>query len=381
MTKYSILIVDDDKKVLEQLERELKVRGFGVATALSGDEGLEILKTFPAKLVISDQVMPKMSGTEFLAKVKGKYPDVVTIILSGYSEKEYIMDALNKAGAYQYLLKPWNKEELIHQVTRALRLYHAEAEQRRLAEANARLLKKISRLEMFSLAGSFSQALYERFNPYVIGLLAASRSGNADTANIATIIHKLGKLGMLQSLSDQECVSFHNVDVVPLLKKWVSEARKLASEVEFVEEYEQNLPFLQLNAEHFGIAVKALIENAVIFNNKKSAKKVFVRAKRARQGNEDFVRIEVEDNGPGVDEALGEKIYYPLETTHPQESGGALTDLGEYNFGRSHHVGLGLSIAQLLVTHQNGLLDFESEKGKGTVFSIRIPPVPEEIKR
>lgn len=382
LTKYSILIVDDEKKVLEQLERELKLKGFRVASALSGEEGIEILKKSPAKLVISDQVMPKMNGTEFLTKVKEKYPDVITMILSAYSEKEYIMDALNKAGAYQYLLKPWNTEELIQRITQALQFYHERAERQRLAEANARLLKKISRLEMFSLAGNFSRTLYERFEPYLLELMAASlKSGAGRAGSVTTIIHKLGKLGMLQSTSDHECVSFHNTDVVSLLKNWVTEARALASEVEFVEDYKQDLPPLLLSEEHFSIAIKALIENAIIFNNKKGTKKVFVRAKRTRLGEEDFVQIEIEDNGPGVNEALGEKIYYPLETSHTQDSSNAMVDLNEYNFSRSHHIGLGLSIAQWCITNHDGLLDYRSEKGKGTIFVVRIPVAPEDIKR
>lgn len=389
LTKYNILIVDDEKTVLSQLEQILKLNGFRVAAALSGDEGLEILKTFPAKLVISDQVMPKMSGTEFLTKVKERHPAIVTMILSGFSEKEYIMDALNKAGAYQYLLKPWNADELIHRVTQALQFYHLQAERRRLAEANQRLLKKMSLLENFSLVGDFSEAFYARFFPLMRMLIKEGSlrpestliGGSNNYLILASIISKLGKLGMLKTLDEQKNFQFSKKNVTPILRDCVSEARKLADGVEFIEEYDKDLPEILVHPGLFDVAIKALIENAVIFNNG-SKKKVIVRARRIQDGPEDFVMLEVEDNGPGIRKEMKGKIFSPLASTHPQEAGEArIEDLGDYNFGYYYHVGLGLPIARWCVTHHDGILDFRGEEGKGSTFFIQIPTEQTDLKQ
>lgn len=84
--KHKVLVVDDEHSVHKQLHTELRLAGFDVQSAESGESGLAMLETFPAKLVLSDQKMKGMSGTEFLAEVKQRYPHVVTMILSAYSD-------------------------------------------------------------------------------------------------------------------------------------------------------------------------------------------------------------------------------------------------------------------------------------------------------
>src|SRR3989338_10762430 len=123
--KYDILIVDDEAAILDDLRSLLNLRGFTVHTATSGEKGLELLKNLPAKLVISDQKMPGgMSGTEFLCKVRESYPDVITMVISGFTEPEYFLGAMNDAKASCYIVKPWKKPDLLNRVTQALSVYH-----------------------------------------------------------------------------------------------------------------------------------------------------------------------------------------------------------------------------------------------------------------
>ncbi len=351
-----------------------------------------MLEQVPAKLIISDQKMdPGMRGTEFLAKVKARHPHVVTMILSAFAESEYIMDALNKAGAYQYITKPWNADELIHKVKQALRFYHSEAERRRLAEANQRLLKKMAFLETFSLVGDFSEALYARFSPLLATLmkdavLKAESSGlkGLDNHRVSSaIISRLGQLAMMATLESQKDLQLKRQEIVPILKSCVSEARQQVKDVEFVEEYDKHLPELVIYPELFQVSIKALIENAVIFNKDSKEKKVIVRAKRVQQDDEDLVVVQVEDNGPGIGEDLKGKVFTPLHSTYPQEAsaGEIMPELGYYNFGYYYHVGLGLPIAKWCVTRHDGLLDFSSEAGKGSTFFIQIPTEQADLKQ
>jgi DNA-binding NtrC family response regulator len=74
-------------------------------------------------MVISDQRMPKMSGTEFLAALKTKYPDVLRIILSGYTEVDSITESINKGHIYKFLSKPWNDHNLKLEIKQALEQY------------------------------------------------------------------------------------------------------------------------------------------------------------------------------------------------------------------------------------------------------------------
>ena len=109
--KHSILYVDDDADNLLAF-RSVFRRFLKVYTANGGDEAIEILKEKPIHLLLSDQRMPKMTGVELCSNVMESHPDTVRIIVTGYSEMQPIMDAMNDGKVARYIMKPWNVEEL-----------------------------------------------------------------------------------------------------------------------------------------------------------------------------------------------------------------------------------------------------------------------------
>lgn len=135
-SKHSVLCVDDEQNILNSLKRLLRKEPYNVFTASSGPEGLEILKENEVHVVMSDQRMPEMSGTEFLATVKEKYPDTVRIVLTGYTEVDAITDSVNKGHVYKFFLKPWNDDSLKLEIRKALEQYD-------LVEANRTLDRKV----------------------------------------------------------------------------------------------------------------------------------------------------------------------------------------------------------------------------------------------
>ena len=139
--KYSILCVDDEKSILNALKRLLRKEGYQLFFASSGMEGLEKLKANKVQMVISDQRMPHMSGTEFLAEVKAHYPDVLRIILTGYSDIDSITQSINEGHIYKFFFKPWNNQRLKIEIREAL-------EQLDLAETNRRLDETIVKQNM-----------------------------------------------------------------------------------------------------------------------------------------------------------------------------------------------------------------------------------------
>ena len=108
-----LLLVDDEENVLMSLKRILRREGYKVLTASSAEEGLEVMGQYEVNVVLSDQRMPGMSGVEFLRRVKTMHPDVVRMILSGYTEIGTLTDAINKGEIYQFITKPWENEALI----------------------------------------------------------------------------------------------------------------------------------------------------------------------------------------------------------------------------------------------------------------------------
>ena len=122
-TKPRMLVVDDEPDNLDLLYRTFR-RDFNVLRAESGQEALEILAAQgEVAVIISDQRMPEMKGTEFLSKTLPDFPDTVRIILTGFTDFEDLVDAINGGQVYRYITKPWDPDELKHVVAQAANTY------------------------------------------------------------------------------------------------------------------------------------------------------------------------------------------------------------------------------------------------------------------
>jgi DNA-binding NtrC family response regulator len=119
----TLLIVDDEAHVLSALNRLLRREGYRVLTANSGHEGLELLSTNAVQVIISDQRMPGMSGSEFLNIVKDLYPDTIRIVLSGFADLDAVTDSVNRGAVFKFLTKPWDDDLLREHVRDAFRRY------------------------------------------------------------------------------------------------------------------------------------------------------------------------------------------------------------------------------------------------------------------
>ncbi|MBI5923669.1 MAG: EAL domain-containing protein [Betaproteobacteria bacterium] len=107
-----LLLVDDEANILSALKRLLRRDGYQILTAASAEEGLELLARHKVGVLLSDQRMPGMSGTEFLSRVKVMYPNIIRMILSGYTDVNSITEAINRGEVYKFLTKPWEDEPL-----------------------------------------------------------------------------------------------------------------------------------------------------------------------------------------------------------------------------------------------------------------------------
>jgi EAL domain-containing protein (putative c-di-GMP-specific phosphodiesterase class I)/CheY-like chemotaxis protein len=123
----TLLLVDDEPGICAALTRMLRRDGYKILTAASGSEGLEVLAVNPVQVIISDQRMPGMSGTELLDIVKQLYPDTVRIILSGYTDLDVVTESVNRGAVFKFLTKPWDDALLREQVRDAFRRYRPES--------------------------------------------------------------------------------------------------------------------------------------------------------------------------------------------------------------------------------------------------------------
>ncbi len=157
--KHTLLLVDDEESITKSLKRLFRNEGYEIHTASSGQEGLDLIKEIgkPFSLIISDQRMPGMTGAEFLEQAKKILPKAIRILLTGYSDMDAIVDAINKGEIYRYLTKPWNDNDMLLQVRQSLMQYELKVENRRLLT-----LIKNQNLELRELNKNLEKKVEER---------------------------------------------------------------------------------------------------------------------------------------------------------------------------------------------------------------------------
>jgi two-component system response regulator HupR/HoxA len=132
MSQPTILIVDDEPRSVESLARILG-DDFEVKTAVDIAAATAVLEHDWVQIVLCDQRMPEMTGVEFLKQVRERWPEVVRIIISGYTDTDDVIGGINEAGIYQYITKPWQPEQLILTLKNASRLFGLQRENEQLS--------------------------------------------------------------------------------------------------------------------------------------------------------------------------------------------------------------------------------------------------------
>jgi putative nucleotidyltransferase with HDIG domain len=132
MEQHTVLFVDDEVNILKAVQRLLRHEPWKVLVASRAKEALAILDGEPAQVVITDQRMPEMSGVDLLSVIRERHPDVVRMMLTGYTEINVAVDAINRGAIYRLITKPWNDEELKATIRQALEQHELRHEIKRL---------------------------------------------------------------------------------------------------------------------------------------------------------------------------------------------------------------------------------------------------------
>lgn len=150
MSYQKIIVVDDEPANLRLLERLFR-HDYEVITAESGEEALRLLSQHDATLIITDQRMPGMTGVELLKRTATVRPHMVRIILTGYTDVETLVEAINSGHVYKYVTKPWNNEELRLTVSRALEHYETNKARHEFEMINQRLTTRLREIQELSI--------------------------------------------------------------------------------------------------------------------------------------------------------------------------------------------------------------------------------------
>lgn len=147
--KFSILYVDDEPQNLISFKATFR-RDYTIYTATSGLEGIEIMRNNNVQLIITDQRMPEMTGVQFLEKTLSDYPDAIRMVLTGFSDVEAIIDAINNGQVFRYITKPWDETELRMTIENARQFYSLQQKNKRLVvELHQKVMEQEKTLKLF----------------------------------------------------------------------------------------------------------------------------------------------------------------------------------------------------------------------------------------
>jgi diguanylate cyclase (GGDEF)-like protein/PAS domain S-box-containing protein len=130
--RQTVLLLDDEPSIRAALQRLFRLDSYQVLTAETAEQAFDLLAIHPVQVIISDQRMPGMHGTDFFSRVKKMYPDTIRIILSGHADLESVLNAINRGEIYRFYTKPWDDQilrENIHEAFRYHELLHGGADQ------------------------------------------------------------------------------------------------------------------------------------------------------------------------------------------------------------------------------------------------------------
>jgi response regulator RpfG family c-di-GMP phosphodiesterase len=144
---YKLLIVDDELPNIRLLERLFR-HDYFCLTASSGEEAINLLDQHEVAVIITDQRMPQMTGIELLKKSADRRPHMVRILLTGYTDLEALVEAVNCGLVYMYVSKPWNNDDLKLRVGRAVEHYENNKRQHSLASTNERLTTRLKEMKL-----------------------------------------------------------------------------------------------------------------------------------------------------------------------------------------------------------------------------------------
>jgi len=232
MSEHTVLFVDDEVNILKAVQRLLRHENMRVLCAARAQEALDLLSRNPAQVVVTDQRMPEMSGVDLLSSVRERHPDIVRMMLTGYTEMTIAVDAINRGEIFRLITKPWNDDELKATLRQACDHYDLKQEIRRLNQVtreqnfklqdmNRNLEEKVRertkqlaekhqelRLAYVQTIGALAEAVdakdaYTRGHSERVGVYAskvASEMGFPkefiERVYIAGLLHDVGKIGV-----------------------------------------------------------------------------------------------------------------------------------------------------------------------------------------
>ena len=380
-----ILIVDDDRVILELASIILRSDGYGVRTAGDGIQALTLLDKEPFELVLLDFMMPGKDGLEVLGEIKDKFPDVAVIIFTGMGSEDIAVRAM-KSGAADYIMKPFRNHDLLDRTAQVLRSRRLELHNRELLAERERHLHEIEQwnLELERRVFEKSQEL-ESANAEImqaeklatLGHLAAGLTHEIrnplNSINLFAQILKNNQDAPPQSVEFLERIQSEIDRIDNLLIKLLSVSRvqsRIDSAVQVHIVAEEVLRSFQPQIDLQKIQLqKKIVATSPFYGDEEEIRQVFSNlvsnALHAMPAGgmlwlsvlpiQNAIQIKVSDNGCGIPLEHQSRIFDPFFTTRPKGTG------------------FGLSGVLRIIKTYNGKISLTSQPNEGTTFTVLLP--------
>ncbi|OOG78047.1 hybrid sensor histidine kinase/response regulator [Algoriphagus sp. A40] len=355
--KIHVLYIDDEDNNLKSFRATLR-KDFRIFTAIDAEEGLRIAQEEEVHVVIADQRMPGMTGTEFFERMVKINPDPIRILLTGYSDIASVIDAINKGEVYRFIDKPWNIEQIKNSIKNAADIYFMRRE---LKEKNLKLQKLHSEMNQFvyslshelrgplmSISGVSKLAKMEINEPNVLEYFEMIDSA---TGKLDDFIYKM--LDFYRSTKIDHKIT--QIDFKDIINQQMIAYREKFDLTHFHIEVQVNQQngFYSDDAK-VRVILNNLFSNAVQFQKDNSGQK---RISLTVDVIEDQAVIVLEDNGIGIEERFREEVFNLFARATQKNVG----------------TGLGLYMVKEAVEQMGGKIKLDSELNEGTTMTVTLP--------
>jgi signal transduction histidine kinase len=382
---YKILIIDDEKIILDLTSIILRNRGFQVFTAPDPFAGFDIIEAQHPELVLLDYMMPSMDGLTALKQIRDRFPDTYVVMFTGKGSEEIAVEIM-KAGASDYILKPFNNQDLAERIANVLRIRKIEIDNRELMLERDRLLEEIAawNRELEARAQQKSEEL-RKAQAEIVQSEKLATLGYLSAGMAHEIRNPLNSIGLFtqllkSGLDDPERLEYTDkiikeVDRIDsILRKLLDASKRPRYEIGTVhidgiidatlEEFKPQIVHRKIRLErefhHIPPPIQAdPAEIEQIFTN------LFLNAihEMPERGvlrvvldhDQRYIHVRVSDTGKGIPREHLTNIFDPFFTT------------------KSTGTGLGLSVVLRIVKTYNGIIEVEKSDVTGTVFRVSIP--------
>lgn len=351
-----ILYLDDEINNLRSFKAAFR-RDYSISIATDKDEAWQLIEETKPHIVFSDQRMPKVSGVDFLRSIKERYPNIIRILITGYTDVENVIDAINKGDVYRYLTKPWDEKDIRIAIENGFELYKTREDRAQKIKQLERTNKELNRfiystthdlrspistsLGLVNLAEleiedkdakryfSLIKDSLINIDDYIKNILSYYKNVKYEKNQQRT--HILGAVSqVLDQLQSKIGLNDANINVdVPQSLYWVLDDFRLQ------------------------IILNNLLTNALNFQRPEVKLNITVAARETQ----DTLTISVSDNGIGMSKDITDKIFKMF-------------------FRGTHRVsgtGLGLYIVREAVREMDGTIEVDTKPGAGTTFTLSFP--------